>query len=80
MPRIEPPRAEDVPSAVLPVWEAFYQKRGNVPNMFRTLSLQPEMAQATAACMNAILNTGTVDLRLKEMVVVRVSQLNACAY
>jgi alkylhydroperoxidase family enzyme len=80
MPRIEPPRAEEVAPEVLPVWETFYQKRGNVPNMFRTLSLRPEMARATAGCMSALLNTGTVDLRLKEMVVVRVSQLNACAY
>lgn len=80
MPRIEPPRAEDVGPDVLPVWEQFYRARGNVPNMFRTLSLRPEMMKAIAGSMNAILNTGTVDLRLKEMVVVRTSQLNACAY
>ncbi len=80
MPRIEPPRAEDVSPDVLPVWEKFYRNRGNVPNMFRTLSLRPEMAKAVAASMDTILNTGTVDLRTKEMVVVRVSQLNACQY
>lgn len=80
MPRIEPPCAEDVAPDVLPMWETFYRARGNVPNMFRTLSLRPEMAQAVAASMSAILNTGTVELRLKEMVVVRVSQLNQCAY
>jgi alkylhydroperoxidase family enzyme len=80
MPRIEPPRAEDVGPDVLPVWERFYRARGSVPNMFRTLALRPEMMTAIAGSMNAILNTGTVDLRLKEMVVVRTSQLNACAY
>lgn len=80
MPRIEPPRAEDVSPTVLPMWETFFRNRGNVPNMFRTLSLRPEMATAIAGSMSAILNTGTVDLRLKEMVVVRVSQLNGCAY
>ena len=80
MPRIEPPRAEEVSPDVLPMWERFYQTRGNVPNMFRTLSLRPEMAVAVANSMAAILNTGTVELRLKEMVVVRVSQLNECAY
>lgn len=80
MPRIEPPRAEEVASEALPTWESFYGKRGSVPNMFRTLSLRPEMARATAACMDALLGTGTVDLRLKEMVAVRVSQLNACRY
>jgi alkylhydroperoxidase family enzyme len=80
MPRIEPPRAEDVTPDILPLWEAFYHKRGNVPNMFRTLSLRPEMTRAIVDCMNAILDTGTVEPRLKEMVAVRVSQLNVCAY
>jgi len=80
MPRIEPSRAEEVTPDVLPMWEQFYQARGSVPNMFRTLSLRPEMARAIAGSMAAILNTGTVDLRLKELVVVRVSQLNQCAY
>ncbi|HEX6291635.1 MAG TPA: carboxymuconolactone decarboxylase family protein [Herpetosiphonaceae bacterium] len=80
MPRIEPPRAEEITPEAHAVWEAFYHKRGSVPNMFRTLSLRPDMARATAACMDAILGTGTVELRLKEMVAVRVSQLNTCAY
>jgi alkylhydroperoxidase family enzyme len=80
MPRIEPPYAQEIAPEARPVWEAFYRKRGNVPNMFRTLSLRPDMARATAACMDAILNTGTVDLQLKEIVAVRVSQLNGCAY
>jgi alkylhydroperoxidase family enzyme len=80
MPRIEPPCAEEAPPAVLPMWERFFDARGSVPNMFRTLSLRPDMAIAVAGAMQAILNTGTVDLRLKEMVAVRVSQLNACRY
>lgn len=80
MPRIELPRAEQVSPEVLPMWEQFFHARGSVPNMFRTLSLRPEMANTVAASMSAILNTGTVPLQLKEMVAVRVSQLNACAY
>lgn len=80
MPRIEPPPAEAASPDVLPMWEGFYNARGSVPNMFRTLSIRPDMANAVAAAMQAILSTGTVDLRLKEMVAVRVSQLNGCAY
>ena len=80
MQRLEPPRAEDVSPDVLPTWEQFYRTRGSVPNMFRTLALRAEMMLAIAGCMDAILNTGTVELRLKEMVVVRTSQLNTCAY
>jgi alkylhydroperoxidase family enzyme len=80
MARIELPGVNDVSPDVLPMWERFYTARGSVPYMFRTLSLRPEIANAVAASMHAILNTGTVPLRLKEMVAVRVSQLNGCAY
>jgi alkylhydroperoxidase family enzyme len=80
MARIEPPRAEDVQSDVLPTWTAFFRKRGNVPNMFRTLALRPELMRAISSCMDAIMGPGTVSVRLKELVVVRVSQLNGCKY
>jgi len=30
--------------------------------------------------MAAVLNTGTVELRLNEMVIVRTSQINGCVY
>jgi alkylhydroperoxidase family enzyme len=80
MPRIDPPRAEDVQPDVLPTWLDFYRKRGNVPNMFRTLALRPELMRALSDCMAAIMGPGTVSVRLKELVVVRVSQLNGCKY
>ena len=80
MPRIEPPRAEKVGGDVLPVWEAFYRKRGNVPNMFRTLAVRPELMRVLNDAMAVIMGAGTVSVRLKELVVVRVSQLNGCAY
>ena len=80
MPRIEPPRAEDVPAEVLPTWVDFYRVRGSVPNMFRTLALRPELMRAVAACMAEIMRPGAVDVRLKELVTVRVSQVNGCRY
>lgn len=80
MARIEPPRAEDVQPEVLPTWTSFYRKRGNVPNMFRTLAVRPELMRAMSDCMAAIMGPGTVSVRLKELVVVRVSQLNGCRY
>lgn len=80
MPRIEPLRADEVGADVLPTWETFYRQRGSVPNMFRTLAHRPEMMRAIAGSMAAIINTGTVDVRTKELAIVRVSQLNGCAY
>jgi alkylhydroperoxidase family enzyme len=62
------------------VLDGFFQKRGSVPNMFRTAALRPEIGVATANLMAAVLNTGTVDLRLKEMLIVRTSKINGCVY
>ncbi|WP_110517570.1 carboxymuconolactone decarboxylase family protein [Herpetosiphon llansteffanensis] len=80
MPRLKPLAPNEVDPAALKVFEGFYAKRGNVPNMFRTFARRPEMMIAASNLMSAVLSTGTLDLRLKEMVVVRTSQLNECAY
>jgi uncharacterized peroxidase-related enzyme len=62
------------------VFEQFVEERGAIPNMFRTLALREEIMQTAAAHMRAVFTTGTVDSALKEMLAVRVSQLNDCAY
>ena len=56
------------------------RQRGNIPNMFRTMAYRPEIARTAAAHLAAIFDTGTVDRRLKEMLAVRVSQINQCMY
>nr|WP_243183412.1 carboxymuconolactone decarboxylase family protein [Anaerosolibacter carboniphilus] len=48
--------------------------------MFRTLAHRPELLKTAYKHFSTVLNTGTVDIRLKEMVAVRVSQLNQCEY
>ena len=54
--------------------------RGNVPNMFRTVSLRPEIFTTMIVHFEAILTTGTLPTKLKELVIVRTSQLNRCEY
>ena len=60
--------------------EAFYQARGNYPNMFRTLAVRPEIMRTAAAHMQAVMEGGTVPQRIKELCVVLVSALNDCEY
>jgi alkylhydroperoxidase family enzyme len=62
------------------LFERFRQRRGNIPNMFRTMAYRPEIAATAAAHLSAVFDTGTVDGKLKEMLAVRVSQINDCAY
>lgn len=80
MARITPVAVEAAPPAVREVFDEFLRARGNVPNMFRTMALVPELATTLAAHFKAVLRAGTVELRLKELLAVRVSQVNSCNY
>ena len=62
------------------IFEDFMRERGNIPNMFRTLAHRPEILKTAFDHFRTVLNTGSLDLRLKELVAVRVSQINDCAY
>ena len=62
------------------IYDRYMQQRGNVPNMFRTVAHRPEIFQTMIAHFEAILNTGTLPLKLKELAIVRTSQLNRCSY
>jgi alkylhydroperoxidase family enzyme len=62
------------------LFERLRQQRGNIPNMFRTMAHRPEIAQTAAAHLAAVFESGTVDRKLKEMLAVRVSQINDCNY
>lgn len=71
-------------SQVTPDIAALYDKvfaqRGNVPNMFRVMAHRPEIFATMQAHFSAVLNTGTVPPRLKELIIVRTSQLNQTPY
>ena len=48
--------------------------------LFRTMALRPEIMQQSMQLLESIMRTGTVDPRLKELLAVRVSQVNYCFY
>jgi len=80
MPRL-PKLAPDHPDPeVRETFDTFLRERGNIPNMFRTVAHRPEIMKTMAAHLHAILNTGTVEKKLKELIAVRVSHLNLCDY
>ena len=76
------PRARwgEVEPTVQKVFETFYEARGNVPNLFRVLALRPELLRTFHAHFAAVLDSGTVSTFTKELVAVRVSQLNRSGY
>ncbi len=77
LPKVEP---ADATLEVRKVFDRFMQTRGNIPNMFRTLAVRPEIMLTAEAHMAAILGTGTLAPSFKEMLIVRTSALNRCAY
>lgn len=80
MARIPPVDPESVGPEARETLERFSRERGAIPNMFRTMALREEIMRTAADHMRAVFSTGTVDSRLKEMLAVRVSQINDCHY
>ncbi len=80
MARISRLGRRDVSEGVGEIYDRYVRQRGNVPNMFRTMAHRPEIFETIIAHMEAVLNTGTLTKALKELVIVRTSQLNRTPY
>jgi len=62
------------------LFDKVFAQRGNVPNMFRVMAHRPEIFATMQAHFGAVLNTGTVSTKLKELIIVRTSQVNETPY
>ncbi len=80
MPRISRLKHDEVSTSAVQIYNRYLRDRGNVPNMFRTMAHRPEIFETIIAHMEAVLNTGTLPKALKELVIVRTSQLNRTQY
>lgn len=70
----------DVDPAIQRSFEAFWEARGNVPNLFRVLAHQPTLFTSFTTHFKAVMGNGLLDVRLKELLACRVSQINGCRY
>jgi alkylhydroperoxidase family enzyme len=80
MPRISRLDRTEVTPEVAAIYDHFMKVRGNIPNMFRTVAHRPELLKTMIQHFRAVMETGTVPTRLKELLFVRTSQLNRCDY
>jgi alkylhydroperoxidase family enzyme len=78
--RISRLEKDQVDSGTAEIYDAFQKERGNVPNMFRTAAHRPEYLRTMIAHFRTVMNTGTIPAKLKELLFVRVSQMNRCEY
>ena len=80
MPRISRLNRNEVSGDSRSIYDRVLRDRGNVPNMFRTMAHRPQIFETIIAHMDAVLKTGTLPTALKELVIVRTSQLNCTEY
>src|SRR5215469_6290022 len=80
MSRISRLDRSEVSPELAALYDRAYAQRGNVPNMFRVMAHRPEIFATMQAHFAAVLNTGTVSTRLKELIIVRTSQVNDTPY
>lgn len=78
--RIQRLERSEVDEQTQGIYDHFQKQRGNVPNMFRTVAHRPEILRTMIAHFRAVMESGTLTPKLKELVIVRTSQLNKCAY
>lgn len=48
--------------------------------LFRTMAHRPEIMQQSMQLLETVMRSGTVEPRLKELLAIRVSQVNHCFY
>ena len=70
----------EVEPTVQRIFQSFYESRGNVPNLFRVQAHRPTLLKSFNNHFQAVMGKGEVPVRLKELLAIRVSQLNACRY
>jgi len=72
MPRIPPDERAQI----------FLEEMGGstMSTLFRVMNHRPEIMQHARQLVEATMRGGTVDLKLKELLAIRVSQVNHCSY
>ena len=80
MPRIPRLAKDEVPDQVRELFRTIGSQRGNVPNMFRIHAYRPEILSGVMQHLQAATQSGTVTVRLKELIATLVSKINHCHY
>jgi alkylhydroperoxidase family enzyme len=74
------PRIQSVDSVPIPPDADHVQGVGNMSTLFAIMAHRPDLAQHSRELLEATMRSGTVEPKLKELLAVRVSQVNHCHY
>jgi alkylhydroperoxidase family enzyme len=78
--RVDTEAAMRTDAALRDSFQRLIAERGKVPNLFRVAAHRPQIARTLAEHMRAVMGPGDVPVLLKELLSVRVSQINSCEY
>lgn len=77
LPRLERGNA---PQEIQAIYDLYQKERGNVPNAFKTFAHIPAYLTTMIDHYRAVMFTGEVPFKTKELIFLYVSKLNACRY
>lgn len=80
MGRIRKLEREDVTPEIWKIFDTYLSERGHIPNSFKTWAHMPAYLSTLIAHYRAVMFTGAIPFKLKELLLVRVSQVNECRY
>ncbi|MDQ2870919.1 MAG: hypothetical protein M3S32_09270 [Acidobacteriota bacterium] len=69
-----------VAGAARDTFERKIAERGNIPNQYRVFAHRPWILSTMDAHFSAVMGSGTVSLKLKELLALQTSLANACHY
>ena len=62
------------------IYDTYMKERGNVPNAFKTFAHIPAYLETMIAHYREVMFRGGLSFKMKELVLLKVSRLNACRY
>lgn len=77
LPKLE---RDQVSAEIQAIYDTYMKERGNIPNAFKTFAHIPSYLVTMIAHYRAVMFTGDVPFKLKELLFLHVSRLNACRY
>ena len=77
LPKLE---RDQVGPEIQAIYDTYLKERGNVPNAFKTFAHIPAYLTTMIAHYRAVMFTGEVPFKHKELLFLHVSRLNACRY
>ena len=77
LPKLE---RDQVEPEIQSIYDTYMKERGNVPNAFKTFAHIHSYLTSMIAHYRAVMFTGSIPFKTKELIFLHVAKLNSCRY